>query len=464
MTAENKKINELTKSDLVEVLREGNKWETRKYEYLSTHLGIAVENIVVVTGYLTKYEQIIQLAIFDDYIKQQGLTINFALEIDGNHRHPFEYTDMEIGKGKNIKVIDSGYIFMTHSEGWPIVLHCSEWAVDRFKVKLHVKGEQQGWAIEFFAGWKKYAETHNVLRGKKINPAFRYLDLKEKYTWDSIILPEKLKAELQRNIDLLFSNIEVYKKNGLTFKRGLILKGVPGTGKTLIGKILCATLTDVTFIWVTPGHLTESSDVKTVCEMARSLAPAVLFLEDVDLYGGHRERENRSILGELMNQLDGLIANQFVVVIATTNRAEELEEALRNRPGRFDRVIEILKPDIDCRRKMLELHLLGLNLAIKNAVGLMERLAERTDGFTGAHIRELVNSAVISAIDEKSLDAESKVILRPSHFLKNIERVKAQKINPVGFEESQKKAPKFRDFPEDDEADWSAIDEEYGDG
>ena len=462
MTDDEKKLTDLTKKDLIEVGRESNRWQSRKNEYLTKHLGINVEDIVVVTEYLSKYEQIVQLAVFDDFIKLSGLAIDFTVEMDGNHLYPFEYRDIEVDVGKNIKVIDSGYIFMTHKDGWKVVLQCSEWSVDRFKVKIHVRLEQQTWVVDFLSQWKKYAEQHNILRGKKINPHFRHLKLTNEYSWDSVILPEKTKAELRRNVDLLFGSLDVYKKNGLTFKRGLILKGEPGTGKTLIGKILCSTLKDVTFIWVTPGHLTESDNVKIVCEMARHLAPAVLFLEDVDLYGAHRERENRSILGELMNQLDGLIENEFVVVVATTNRADELESALRNRPGRFDRVVDIPKPDADCRKKMFALYLEKLNVVVKDKDKFIAVLVEKTEDYTGAHVKELVNSSIISAIDGKSLDAEDKVILKPSHFLQNVPRVKAKKISPVGFAESrEERKPRFTD-DDDDDIDWNEVDREYG--
>jgi SpoVK/Ycf46/Vps4 family AAA+-type ATPase len=462
MSDDDKKLSDLTKKDLIEIGRESNRYHSRKNEYLTRHLGIKVEEIVVVTEYLSKYEQIVQLAMFDDFMKLTGLSIDLMVDIvDGNNVYPFEYRDIEVDRGKNIKVIDSGFIFMTHKDGWKVVLQCSEWSIDRYKVKLHVRLEQQAWAVDFLSQWKKYAEEHNILRGKKINPSFRHLELKNEYTWDSVILPEKTKAELRRNVDLLFGSLEVYKKNGLTFKRGLILKGEPGTGKTLIGKILCNTLKDVTFIWVTPGHLTESDNVKIVCDMARHLAPAVLFLEDVDLYGAHRERENRSILGELMNQLDGLIENEFVVVVATTNRAEELEEALRNRPGRFDRVVDVPKPDADCRKKMFTLYTEKLNVAVKDRGRFMDVLVEKTEGYTGAHVKELVNSAIISAIDNKSLDANDMVVLKPSHFLQNVPRVKAKKISPVGFAETKEKArPRFTD-DDDDDIDWRQIDEEY---
>jgi transitional endoplasmic reticulum ATPase len=143
---------------------------------------------------------------------------------------------------------------------------------------------------------------------------------------------------------------------------------------------------------------------------------------------------NASLLGELMNQLDGLVENHYVVVIATTNKVDALEKALRNRPGRFDRVIDIPPPDNAARLKMLELY---ANKHKMEDVNLAE-IAEKTEKYTGAHIKELVNTAIITAIDENSFDTEGMVILKQEYFTKNIAKVRNKKIQPaIGFGSSK---------------------------
>lgn len=131
-----------------------------------------------------------------------------------------------------------------------------------------------------------------------------------------------------------------------------------------------------------------------------------------------------------MNQLDGLIENHFVIVIATTNRVDDVEEALRNRPGRFDRIIEIAPPNLAGRIHMLQLFTQNYKL---EGVDL-EIVAQKTEKYSGAHVKELVITAAITAIDNKSLTEEGLVILKPEFFLSNIEKVRNKKIEPVaGF-------------------------------
>ena len=255
-----------------------------------------------------------------------------------------------------------------------------------------------------------------------------HIDLKNIYSWDDIVLPNKIIKEIKTNVDNLFNNIDKYKNLGVKFKRGIILQGAPGTGKTMIGKILCHTA-KCSFIWVTPRFLTRSDHVAQVCTLARALSPTILFLEDIDLYGGNRNvSDNRGILGELMNQLDGLIENEYVVVIATTNNVEHVETALRNRPGRFDRVIEIPKPSPKERKRLLELYTKDYDASNVD----FDSVVKHSKGYTGAHMKELVTAALIEAIDSDS-KLGGKILLTNGQFDKNFDKVKNKDIKPVGF-------------------------------
>ena len=424
------------------------------------HLQVrSISQVASVSSTLSKYSQFIQTAVLEDYLRENNLKVVDKVQFDlgeGNEKGAFEYVDLEVDVDKVIKAVGYGHLFLVHEpSSRRFVLQLDEWGYERYKIRVFAKDELQSEALKILTDLDKYAKTHNILKGKKITPYFRHIKTGKINTWDSVILPEKTKIELRKNIDLLLKNVELYKKNGMTFKRGLILKGPPGTGKTLIGKVLCNVIENTTFIWVTPGDLDEARRIKIICELARELSPSILFLEDIDLYGSHRERENRGVLGELMNQLDGLVENEFVVVVATTNKAEEIEEALRNRPGRFDRVIDIPLPDFSCRRRMFEQFLSGVKVATKDLKKLAAVLAEKTDGYTGAHAKELVNSAIISAIDEGSIDKDSKVILRVKHFEDNLDDVRNKKIQAVGFASNlkpQSNNPSLHDLDiEDDE-------------
>ncbi len=403
-------------------------------EKIQTHLQIeSISDATSVSSVLSKYQQFIQTAVLEDYLRKSDYTIVEKCQCEYGSG-VFEYVDIEIDVDKTVKAVGYGHLFLTNRKtSQRLVLQLEDLGGGDYKIRVFVKDGEQDDALKVITGLAKYAKENNILKNKNITPTFHHIKLNPTYTWESVILPELTKKEIKQNVDLLLKNIDTYKRNDLTFKRGLILKGPPGTGKTLIGKVLCNTIKDTTFIWVTPGDLVDVRRIKFICELARELSPSILFLEDIDLYGSHRENENRGILGELMNQLDGLIENEFVIVVATTNRPDEIEGALRNRPGRFDRVIDVPLPDADCRARMFKLFLSNLKVQVKDEDKLAKALAENTHEFTGAHVKELVNSAIISAIDENSLDSQGKVVLKIRHFQNNIESVKEKTMTAVGF-------------------------------
>ena len=434
---------EATGDAIVEVGKEIKHLPSLENEKVRQHLQVkAISGVISVSSILSKYQQFIQTAVLEDYLQAEGFKVveKAQFEMGEGQKGAFEYVDLEVDVNTFVKAVGFGHLFLTNEKtSQRFVLQLEDYSYSQYKLRVFSTISQQDDALNIITGLAKYAKEHNVLKGKKITPYFNHLDVSSDHTWDTIILPDETRKELQRNVNLLFDNLNVYKNNNLKFKRGLILKGPPGTGKTLIGKVLCNTTPGTTFIWVTPGDLDESRRIKVICELARELSPSILFLEDIDLYGSHRERANRGALGELMNQLDGLIENEFVVVIATTNRSDEIEDALRNRPGRFDRIIEVPMPNEPCRAKMFKLFLSKLNVQVKSKDELIKVLAQETDNYTGAHVRELIHSAIIAAIDGGSLDAKGKVVLKIEHFEDSIEIVKARKFSAqAGFKQNDK--------------------------
>ena len=166
------------------------------------------------------------------------------------------------------------------------------------------------------------------LKGKKIDPNCNFVKFNRKFTWDDLILAEKTKIEIQMNLKNLIEYSEIYKSNGLSVRRGLILSGPPGVGKTVLAKILCNQI-DWTFLWCTSKNLENAKRVSQIVNLARDLSPTVLFLEDIDLFGGSREsNHNPMMLGEILNCLDGLEENTDIIVIGSTNNKDVLEAAL----------------------------------------------------------------------------------------------------------------------------------------
>ena len=207
------------------------------------------------------------------------------------------------------------------------------------------------------------------------------------------VLPEAVRQTVRTHVEEFLRNSERLRAMGVKARRGLILAGPPGTGKTLLGKVLADTL-DASFLWVAPRHIGRAVSFDEIMTLARFVAPAVLFLEDLDLFGEERERNRGAGLGELMVQLDGAGENEDIVTIATTNRLEVIEKALRNRPGRFDRVVTFEAMDPHLRRKMLERKLQHAVLSDADVAYLVEC----TEDYTGAQIEELANTLYILAL------------------------------------------------------------------
>ena len=292
------------------------------------------------------------------------------------------------------------YVFI-HFADVRIVVSASEpFPQEETSVTLDVYSDTN--SSHFFERWEDFTVEHNFLKGRSLFASGKLIQREHPYTWDDILLPNATKRTIQLHVESFLGNRQQLKALGVKPRRGLILAGPPGTGKTLLGKVLADNL-QASFIWVSPRHITGPSSFACILDIARLLSPTVLFLEDLDLFGEEREGRGGFALGELMNQLDGAVDNEDVVTIATTNRVEVVEKALRNRPGRFDRIVRFGAMDEPCRRSMLG------DLLSKAAISQedMDYLVASSDGCTGAQITELVNTIYIVSVDEKALEGDN---------------------------------------------------------
>ena len=246
----------------------------------------------------------------------------------------------------------------------------------------------------FLEKWKAYARRHNYLHGRSFFADGEIIERTRRYRWDDILLPDDLKRSVQTHVAGFLRHREELRRLGVKARRGLILEGPPGTGKTLLGKVLADTL-DCSFIWVSPRHIDAPGAFEEILNVARFVSPSVVFLEDLDLFAEDRNARSWIGLGELMNQLDGALDNEDIITIATTNRLEVIEGALRNRPGRFDRILTLDTMDESCRRRMLERLLAKASVLPED----LAHLVDATDGYTGAQVEELVNTLYILAVE-----------------------------------------------------------------
>src|SRR5256886_1285604 len=183
-----------------------------------------------------------------------------------------------------------------------------------------------------------------------------------KITRDDVVLPSGLLERVERQTLVFSEHADALIKEGRSLKRGMLLFGLPGTGKTLTLMHLIGRMPGRTVILMTGRGL---SLIQTVARMARQLAPAMIVMEDVDLVAEQRTKpgfRGGPILFGLLNEIDGLRAAQDDNFVLTTNRPDILEPALAARPGRIDLAVELPLPNADGRKRLLDLYSRGLTL------------------------------------------------------------------------------------------------------
>ena len=224
-------------------------------------------------------------------------------------------------------------------------------------------------------------------------------------TFDDIAGIPEAKEELEEIISFL-KHPANFKKIGATIPRGILLQGPPGTGKTMLAKAVAGEA-GVPFYSFSGSDFVEmfvgvgASRVRDLFREAKKNAPCIVFIDEIDAVGASRtsgasaggQEERGQTLNALLVEMDGFDTEDTVVVLAATNRPDILDSALK-RPGRFDRQINLLAPDLKGRMKILEVH--GRKVALHPEV-VFEDLAKATPGFTGAELANLVNEAALMA-------------------------------------------------------------------
>ena len=207
-----------------------------------------------------------------------------------------------------------------------------------------------------------------------------------------LILPTATVRAVERQVVGVAEHKEALLAAGQHLKRGLLLYGPPGVGKTHTVRYLTASLTGTTVIQLSGDALHLIGEA---CSVARALAPSMLVIEDVDLIAEDRGMHpgQHPLLFQLLNEMDGLAEDADVVFVLTTNRADLLEPALAARPGRVDQAVELTLPDAGGRRALLELYRGGLHLPD----GALDPIVERTDGVTASFLKELLRRAALIA-------------------------------------------------------------------
>jgi len=314
------------------------------------------------------------------------------------------------------------------------------------KVKIEIKNKGTDWmiVISIFASilpflfliWFFWTLSKQAKMGaaqafdfsKAKARLFRADQTKEKVGFDDVAGLQEVKEELEEVVDFL-KNPQKYLRMGAKIPKGVLLVGPPGTGKTLLARAV-AHEAGVPFFSISGSEFVEmfvgvgASRVRDLFNTAKRHQPSIIFIDELDaigrirgagIGGGHDEREQT--LNQILVEMDGFEKETAIIVIAATNRPDILDPALL-RPGRFDRRIVLDLPDIKSRESILKIHC--RNKPLGKDVDLRE-IAERTPGFSGADLANLVNEAAILAAkrnkkhinQQEFLEAFEKVLLGP---------------------------------------------------
>jgi cell division protease FtsH len=251
---------------------------------------------------------------------------------------------------------------------------------------------------------------------------------KDQKTFADVAGAREAKEELREVVDFL-KDQKKFSHMGAKIPKGVLLMGSPGTGKTLLAKAVAGEA-NVPFFHMSGSEFVEmfvgvgASRVRDLFSKAKRAAPAIVFIDEIDavgrrrgtgMGGGHDEREQT--LNQILVEMDGFEPNLGVIVMAATNRPDVLDPALL-RPGRFDRRVTIDMPDIQDREEILTIHAKGKPFATEVNI---RKLAERTPGFSGADLANLLNEAAILAVrrtlkeigQKEILESVEKVLLGP---------------------------------------------------
>lgn len=304
-----------------------------------------------------------------------------------------QYVGVDVDVDQTLDCLRAGLVLTSVGDS-PVVALIYESENYAPELIIEVVGKDQASADGFLRRLRELMHEHNAFRRKTVSFTYSmrgdfglsFVKLPKVERSDVVLAPGELEAIEAHSIGIS-EQADGLRAAGQHVKRGLLLYGSPGTGKTHTISYLAGRMTGRTTIILSGGAVGAVGQAGTI---ARSLQPATIVIEDVDLIAMDRELpggEHNALLFQLLNEMDGLAEDADVLFVLTTNRVDMLEPALAARPGRIDQAIEISMPDADARRRLLALY---TNMALDE---VDDELVARLDGVAPAFIKELARRA-----------------------------------------------------------------------
>jgi adenylate kinase family enzyme len=334
----------------------------------------------------------------DEYMREWKLVKEFILV--NEQENECHYGNVSLGELGLQRFLSLGYRFYESTDG------SNSKFVLQFTIdcdgdqRLTVTGSETGKRpLDFIAELEADFYLNGPLKNAFFDMDFNFIDrdknINELVAWD-----KDIRNTLKRDLIDFQDVMPILAKRGLPNSRGIILSGPPGTGKTMYAKSIAAEC-HLSTILISSEMIRNSHDVKSTFRLARKLAPSLIIVEDIDTAGTvSRQFANHPILGEYLQAMDGLESNDGVIVLATTNHTENIDPAISDRPGRFDRIIEVGLPKPTQRREIIEILLRKYPVA-KITKTTVNHLVKHSSELSGAWIREIVQSALILAISQQ---------------------------------------------------------------
>jgi hypothetical protein len=314
-----------------------------------------------------------------------------------------DLVDLPSGPGRTTACLRSALLFVDDDRGRSVLFLRTPGRHEEPVLTVEVAGLPTARAQELLGELDELRNRRNVYRGQVVEllpgaggVAVAFPDLPPTRRED-VVLPEEVLRRIERHTLDVAAQRDALRAAGQHLKRGLLLHGPPGTGKTHTTRYVVQHVPGSTVLLLSGRSLHL---VGAVTQLARELAPSVVVLEDVDLVAedrGHGPGPS-PVLFELLDAMDGAAADADLLFLLTTNRADLLEPALAARPGRVDVAVEVGLPDAAGRRRLLELY--GRGVPLRASAAEVDDVVARTEGVTASFVKELLRRAVLEALAE----------------------------------------------------------------